>query len=147
MMADHEWTEQDVRINCTEGVRPPPWVDEAFDEEEGESLREAFFDQLEILGPALDNSVTLKQVELLLAAFSMGASYGWDRAMTHGPMAQRPANAEAVAARRKAKAETRQKVREAWEQATKAGEDVSIEAIAHRCGVSRATAYRALHDD
>jgi AcrR family transcriptional regulator len=146
-MTNREWTEDDLRTMCTDGVRPPPWVDEAFDQAEADLVTDAFFEQLQILGPALSNIVTEKQFQILLAAFTMGAAYGWDRAMTHGPMSQLQATAEAVAARKKAQDEARQKVRDAFDQASRAGEEVTVQELAKRCGVSRATAYRALRDE
>jgi AcrR family transcriptional regulator len=66
--------------------------------------------------------------------------------MNIGPTAQRNAIVAAAAARRAKAEEAHSRVVAAFERAANAGLDPEIDAIAKECGVSRATAYRALGD-
>lgn len=137
--------ENKLEILLGEGVAPPPWVDEAYNEEAALDLGKSFYEALAGLGDVVE-TFDQEQVDVMIAIYSMGASYGWDCAMHNGPMAQRHAVGPAVEAKRKHADERRAAIRAAWEQAAQAGGEVDVDAIAKSCGVSRATVYRAMQD-
>ena len=91
---------QKLKILLGEGVAPPPWVDEAYNEEAAACLLEAFTENIAQLADEV-GPLNERQLEIMATIFSMGASFGWDAAMHNGPMAQRHAVAPAVEAKKK----------------------------------------------
>ena len=80
----------------------------------------------------------------LWTLFQAAMDYGWNEAISYGPTATKPAQRKAIQVRRDQTARRYATVRAAFKRASAAGNDVNIEQIARECGVSRATAYRAL---
>lgn len=121
----------------------PPWVGPAFVPEAVEALNEAIVETLSEMYVEL-GMPSLEQVAVLQVLYAKAALWGWDAAMHNGPTAQRRAVSAATAAKKTAADENRAKVVAAFERAAATGSEPNIDAIAKECGVSRATAYRAL---
>ena len=132
------------RVNVSDAT-PPPWLDRAFDPDAAAALLAEFLETVRDMHDELGDPGP-KELEVLQFMFYRAATWGWDAAMNIGPTAQ-PNAIVAAAAARKAKAEkAHSRVVAAFERAANAGLDPEIDAIAKECGVSRATAYRALGD-
>lgn len=139
---DRDTRERLARIYTSDST-PPPWVDSEFNEDAAAALWAQFGEAVRDMYHELGEP-TGSRLEVLQFLFFRAATWGWDCAMNNGPTAQRNAMAAAAAAR-KAKAEdARSRVVEAFQRAAAAGCEPDIDAIANECGVSRATAYRAL---
>lgn len=122
---------------------PPPWVDGTFDPDAAAHLQAEFVDTIRDMSDELGNPGA-KELEVLQFMFYRAATWGWDAAMNNGPTSHRNAVAAAAAARKSKADEDRAKVVAAFDRAAAAGCEPDIDAIARECGVSRATAYRAL---
>lgn len=74
-----------------------------------------------------------------------GMWYGWQLARKEASVDQTLNNRRAVAKRRDAANAKHKEFRAAWKAAVAAGREVSVEQLARELGMSRATAYRAIH--
>jgi AraC-like DNA-binding protein len=131
-----------IEVRLSEAA-PPPWVDEAYDDEAAELLRDHVDDLIEAhadeLGPMTIGQATAVRIVMMKAA-----SWGWDAAMNIGPMAQRYASPAAAEAKKAQKAERYAAIRAAFERITAAGQEPDIDKLAAEFAVSRPTVYRAL---
>lgn len=94
--------------------------------------------------PRLSKKQSAALVDMLCAAFHAGRRDGWWDGEYEDMKRRKRLSSRGVKGRQAKAAAARNKVVAAFTAAARAGRDVAIETIAAECGVSRATAYRAL---
>lgn len=134
--------EERTRILLTNPV-PPPWVDEDYDEDAAEMLRDQVEDLIVHHAHEL-RPLTLDQLETVRLLMMKAATWGWDAASDIGPMSQRYATSDAAAVKKARKAERYAAIRAAFDRITACGQEPDIDKLAAEFSVSRPTVYRAL---